>query len=77
MFGTNTPIIVELSGSLQYHLIDHFKEEGLTDEEISHVLQRYGRWYGIIDGAHSNEAVRYLSTTNPAWKGFQWFVTVL
>ncbi len=76
-FGTNSPIVVELSGAFQQHLVERFKEQQLNEDQILEAINRFDKWYGIIDGAHANEAVKQLSSTSPSWKGFEWFVTVL
>ena len=76
-FGTDTPMVVELTGDLSYLLDDHFKNEGLSPQQIEEAISAHDKWYGIIDGGHSNEAVKKLSTMDPRWKGFEWLVTVL
>jgi len=76
-FGTDTPIVVELKGNLRHHLYDHFREQGLSDEEIEVEVSKHDKWYGIIDGGHSNAAVIKLCTSFPEWRGFKWFVTLL
>ena len=70
-------MVVELSGALEYLIAEHFKQEGLNDSEIEEVISRHDRWYGIIDGGHSNEAVKHLCVNLEEWKNFKWFVTIL
>lgn len=77
MHGTDTPIVVELKGPLFNLLVHHFKAKDLNDDELQHEISKHPQWYGIIDGSHSNEAVRRLSKTEPSWKNVTWFVTVL
>ncbi len=76
-FGTDTPLVVELTGDLKFLLVDHFKEQGKSDDEIEEAISTHDSWYGIIDGAHSNEAIKKLCNDKPEWKGFKWLVTVL
>lgn len=75
--GTATPIVVPLVGRLQHLVVDHFKKQGLTGTEIEAAISKHDTWYGIIDGAHYNIAVRNLIQTKATWKNFKWFVTVL
>lgn len=76
-FGTDTPIVVQLTGDLEYLLLEHFKNDGKSDEEIAECISMHDTWYGIIDGGHANEAIKNLCTDRPEWKGFKWLVTIL
>ena len=76
VMGTDTPIVVPLVDRLQHLVADHFKKRGMTGGEIETAVSRHDTWYGIIDGGHSNEAIRELVNTEPGWQNFKWFVTV-
>ena len=76
-FGTDTPIVVRLTGDLEYLVVEHFKGQGQSPEEIKVSLSMHDSWYGIIDGAHSNEAIKKLCTDYVEWHGFKWLVTIL
>lgn len=76
-FETYTPIVVPMVGLLRCHVTDHFKSKGLDYHQIEAKLIHHETWYGIIDGIHWNQAVRWLVSNRPGWANFKWFVTVL
>ncbi len=75
--GTDTPILVKLTGTLMEFVEKHFRDEGLTKNEISLKIKGRKEWFGIIDGRHVHSAIITLINTYERWKSFRWFVTVL
>lgn len=75
--GSATPILIKLEGSLSSSIYTHFKEEGFYGDDLDAAVNKRDVWYGIIDGYHSNLAVRWLTENKPHWKHYSWFVTVL
>lgn len=75
--GSGTPIVVSLDGALQCHVYDYFRDEGLEGDELDAAVAKRAVWFGIIDGEHSNLAVRWLVENNESWKNYSWFVTLL
>lgn len=57
--------------------MDHFKAQGLNDEQVEEATYKHVKWYSIVDGSHSNEAAKKLCTNLNEWKGLQWFVSIL
>lgn len=57
-FGTDTPEVVDHSRELEHLLIDHFKTQELNDKKVEEATSRLEKWYVIIDGGHSNAAVK-------------------
>lgn len=57
--------------------MDYFRSRGMSDEEAEKEVSTYDIWYSIIDGTHSNDAIRQLRKTKLNWKIFQRFATLL
>ena len=75
--GTGTAILVELSGSMSHYVNDYFRSEGFSMEEAREKANSRDRWYGIVDGEHSQRSIVKLMSLHERWVGFQWFVTVI
>lgn len=43
-FGTDPPVVDELSGQLEHLLIDHLKAQGLNDEQVEKAIYRDEKW---------------------------------
>ena len=61
-YGTDTPIVVPLLGSLEMFVYKHFESEGLQGSELRETVTSRPIWYGIVDGLHSNHAFRRMIT---------------
>lgn len=78
VLGTDTPIVVEINGTLRSHLKDYFRGEGFSDSDANARIRSRETWYGIIDGRHCHAAVLRLMEESPeSWEGFKWSVTLL
>ena len=75
--GTDTPIVVKLTGSLRSHLLDYFRDQGLSEKNVVDHVNAREEWFGIIDGEHSQKAIMRLIETRKRWAGYEWFVTVV
>ncbi len=75
--GTDTPIIVELCGTLQTYIYDYFRDQGHSESVVKERVASRRVWYGIIDGEHSYLAIKRLIETIPRWSGYTWFVTLV
>lgn len=75
--GSDTPIVVPLNGSLRHLVYRYFREQGLSEDRVNEEVSKHTRWFGIIDGNHRNQAVRWLVLNKAPWSGFNWMVTIL
>ncbi len=75
--GTNTPIIVKLTGTLLVHAHEYFRKTGLSESAVKLKLKEREVWYGIVDGEHSHSAIIRLIENSARWTGYKWFVTVV
>ena len=75
--GTDTPILVRLSGSNVTHALEYFRTKGLSEAEAKERVKERSVWYGIIDGEHSYHAITHLMETKKRWEGYRWFVTIV
>lgn len=76
-FGTDTPCIVPLSGTLSHHVYSYFQDLGCSDCDVQEKVNGRAEWFGIVDGLHSNKAMRWMLTNREDWKNISWFVTKL
>lgn len=75
--GSDIPIVVELTGSLRHFIHKHFKDMGLSGLDLESRVNSRQKWYGIIDGQHSHEAIMRLRSRDEKWAGFLWFVCLV
>ncbi len=75
--GTDTPILVELTGTLKTYVYNHFQMKGLSEANVKERVQSRDVWYGIIDGEHSHSAIMQLMESHTRWQGYEWFVTIV
>jgi len=61
--GTDTPIVVRLSGSHLTHVLQYFRTKGLSESEAKERVKERSVWHGIIDGEHSFHAITHLMET--------------
>ncbi len=75
--GSELPMVVRLTASLLYFVEDHFRDQGLKDEEVNERIKSRSEWYGIVDGLHSHAALTYIKANNSRWSEFRWYVKKL
>ncbi len=75
--GSCTAIVVNLDGTLQNYVYEHFKEQGLSESEVKQRVEAREKWFGIIDGEHSHAALLKLMERSDRWVGYKWHVTVV
>ncbi len=75
--GTDTPIVVKLTGTLRTYVCEYFRDKGFSESEVKRRLSARKEWFGIVDGEHSHSAIKRLIDAKPKWAGYKWFVTVV
>lgn len=83
--GSDSPIVISLSGTLKKYVIKHWKSQKhddgttiLTDAEAREKAECRSQWYGVVDGMHRQTAVSELMLEGHAsWQSFTWPVTLL
>ncbi len=75
--GTDTPIVVKLTGTHLTHVGEYFRKKGYPEDEIKGRVQSRKQWYGIVDGEHSFLAIIGLIEKKKRWANYKWFVTVI
>jgi len=74
--GSDTPIVVKLTGTLQTYAIDYFRDQGKSEKDAKIRFNSRKEWFGIVDGEHMHVALLRLIETKPRWSGYHWFVTI-
>lgn len=77
---TNSPGIVmgtDANVSQLCYIRQYFVEKRMPEDKIQSSVNQFDKWFGIVDGDHSHEAVRCLISNKQNWKSYRWFVTVL
>lgn len=76
--GSDTPLLVQLDCTNIFLVLDYFKKKSLTEDEASDQAAKTSKWYGVVDGSHSLDAILLLRVENPVtWGAFKWFVAVI
>ena len=77
--GSDTPIVVSLSGSFHHYISNYFQSEcGLPESESNTKIKSRKDWYGVVDGMHRLKAITDLAAEYPdSWEGFLWPVTII
>ncbi len=65
--GSDTPIVVKLSGTNLKFVLDYFRRKGNSEAEAKQLLDQREVWYGIVDGQHSHCAIMRLVETKKRW----------
>ena len=75
----NLPTVVALSEQHEPLIKDHLMEDLMMSEgEAGETMTQHDTWYGIVDGAHRNEALRRLINEYTAlFLGISWSVLLL
>lgn len=69
--GSDSPILISLTGVYRNDLRDHLQEKGLRESDIRAEMSSGKDWFGVVDGAHRILAVLELISENPTlWLGF-------
>lgn len=55
-------------GLLNIFVYDHFKNSGLSGDELTDKVNSRQNWFGIMEGMRSNLAIRWLIKNKPIWK---------
>jgi len=70
--GSKLSVVVPLVGSNFSYVIRYLKDTlQVSDEEAYIAAGQHEVWYGIVDGTHTNYAIRKLRLENPRWSNFK------
>lgn len=72
--GSDSAIVIELEEIQLHYVRSYLKLNGVDETELDQRLNEHTIWYGIIDGAHSHEAINLLQAQRLSWASFQWTV---
>jgi len=75
--GSDTPIVVKLTGTLRNYFVEYFKSQGKSEYDAKQRFNSRKEWFGIIDGEHSFLAIIRLIESKKRWSGYSWFVTIV
>lgn len=75
--GSDLPMVIELKGANLKYVREFLLGQGMKTEEVEKRLAQQDNWYGIIDGNHCNQAIRFLMMSKPEWRNFEWTVLSL
>lgn len=76
--GSDAAIVIPLQGALRQHIRGHFRLQGIPEEEISCTIEKYQKWYGIVDGNYRHKAIIQLMKEEPStWESFKWSVCII
>ena len=76
--GSDAAVVVEMTGMYRMNLLDHFREDGMTEEEVKARVDSRTVWYGIVDGRYRHLCITELIDEDPErWEHFTWPVILL
>ncbi len=75
--GSDTPMVVKLTGTNLTIAYEHFRKKGYSEDKVKEMVEARQTWFGIVDGEHRHSAILRLIETRKHWEGYKWFVTVV